>query len=76
MFVRGLRMLLGFRGMLIALYVVVFAMLFGRGAMGFRRTLVVLRRQCVRHLHVDSSRWPAGADQRINGSDRVANKCE
>jgi hypothetical protein len=62
MLVRGLRMLVSLRGVLIVLHVIVLAVLFGRGAMGLRGTLVVLCRKSVRHLHYDSSYWPANAD--------------
>jgi hypothetical protein len=75
-FVRGLGMLLSFRGVLMTLHVIVLAVLFGRGAVGLRGTLMVFCRQGMRHLHFDSFCWPASADRRMNGSDHVANKCE
>ena len=75
-FVRGLRMFLRFRGVLIALHVIVLAVLFGRGAVGFRGTFMVFCRKGMRHLHFDSFCWPAGAGRPMNGADRVANKCE
>jgi hypothetical protein len=73
---RGLRKLVSFRGVLVALHVVIFAVLFGRGAMGLRCTLMVLCRPGMCHLHFDSSCWAANADQRMSGADRVAGKCK
>jgi hypothetical protein len=55
MLVRGRRMFLSFRGMLATLHVIVFAVLFGRRAMGLRSTFVVFGRSRVRHLHFDAS---------------------
>jgi hypothetical protein len=69
-------MLVSFRGVLIAPHVIVFAVLFGCGAMGLRGTLMVLCRQGMRHLHFASFRWPVRADNDLIGADHVANKCE
>jgi hypothetical protein len=50
--------------------------LFCRGAMGLRGTLMMFCRKGMRHLHVDSFCWPARPGQCINCADGVANKCK